>query len=85
MFLCHQYIDLDQMKYDAYLQYTETIDNEQQGEEMERYFDSLSWTNFSELLQLYVTSFQLESFDDNLAYKIIELFWRICETKKIEL
>lgn len=76
---------MDKMKYDSYLHYIEVIDNEDYGEEIERVFDCLSWVNFTELLELYVQSYKFHGFEENLAYKINEIFWRICETKPVEV
>lgn len=85
MYLCNKYMDHDKIRYDQYIGYVEKIDNEEAHEEVEKVIDPLSWLNFVELLQLYVRSCEYSSIETQLSYNLSELFWRLCESKNVEL
>jgi hypothetical protein len=84
-YLCSAYIDTDKMNYEQYLKHIADIDNDAPGTEINQITDPLSWQSFSELLGLYIKSYEYSGLDSNLAYKVSELFWRLCETKNIEM
>lgn len=85
MHLCNQYIEIDKIKYDSYLQYIEVIDNEHPGEGIDTMYDPMGWNHFVELLDLYMQACRFGEFDEDLAYKIDDIFWRLCESKNVDI
>lgn len=83
MYLCNKYLDRDKIRYDTYIHLVEQIDNEETEESVEKIMDPLGWDNFVELLSLYASHAYHQ--DSQLSYSVCDLFWRLCESKNVEL